>query len=87
MNFLNKIIEGLLTQILGPVLAKTGKRWKTTLGLLVLVSIAAFHALTEGKFEGDTLATVQRISDYVEAGAWTLFGVGVTHKMLNAPPK
>ncbi len=87
MNFLNKIIESLLTQVIGPMTGKLGKGWKTVVGLLVLVSIAGFHALTEGRFEGSTLETVQRVSDYAENAAWVLFGVGVTHKMLNAPPK
>ncbi len=87
MNFFNQLIETLLTQVLGPLTGKLGKGWKTLVGLLVLASVAAFHALTEGRFSGSTLETVQTVSDYAENAAWVLFGVGVTHKMLNAPPK
>lgn len=84
MGFLNQILEALLTQVVGPLVDKTGKGWKTVAGisLILLTVLAKMFA----EWKGYESSTLDSVIEYAQGAAGVVFGVGVYHKVQKMRP-
>lgn len=87
MGSLDKLLTNLLIKLLGPLLAKTGTKWKTSWGLLILLFASVCQTLlSDLDLSEDVVGLLRVVFGAIQAATFALTNLGVIHKFYQAEP-
>lgn len=87
MNFLNQAIEAILLKVVAPMVGKLPKGAKTLMGLFLLMLVWVCQTWVVPAVPAARVEALTEVFNWLHGIAWTVFGIGVYHKVAASDPK